>query len=814
MERFICIHGHFYQPPRENPWLEAVEIQDSAYPYHDWNERVTAECYAPNTASRRLDGEGRIMGIASNYARISFNFGPTLLSWMEDNSPEVYRAILEADQQSLEWRSGHGSALAQVYNHVIMPLASRQDKLTQVLWGIRDFEHRFRRFPEGMWLAETAVDIETLEVLAEAGIAFTILAPHQAWRVRKNGGGKWQDVSGMRIDPTRAYLCRLPSGRRITLFFYDGPISRAVAFEKLLNRGEDFADRLQSGFSGHRHWPQLLHIATDGETYGHHHRFGEMALGHALDYIERNGLARLTNYGEYLALHPPTHEVQIFENSSWSCSHGIERWRSNCGCNSGGRPGWDQGWRGPLRSALDWLRDQLAFRYESRMKEMLKDPWSARDDYIELMGDRSERAVAGFLDRHALRRLDETELVTVLELLEMQRHALLMYTSCGWFFDEISGVETVQVLQYAGRAIQIAQEYFYNGLEDAFRERLAEARSNLPELGNGARVYERFVKSAMVDLIKVAAHYAVSSVFEEYAGTTKVFSYRVCREDSRLLQSGRTKLQLGRIRVRSSITGERDRITFCTLYFGNHAVNGGVRAFLGEEAYRVMQDEITRAFEESDFASIIRLMDIHFGMHTYSIRDLFRDEQRKILQRVLAGTLEDFEKTFIDLFENNRLLMGFVQETGMPVPRRFLTTAQIALNLELQKAFAAEDLDVERIRGIIAEIGSWQGDIDAVDLEFLMRRKLERAMDDLLGNPEEITLLNRAQRLAEIVIALPVDLNLWQAQNTYDTLGRSVYPAYRERARNADRHAADWVANFSSLGQLLFFNVPAFLAAQ
>jgi alpha-amylase/alpha-mannosidase (GH57 family) len=811
MERFICIHGHFYQPPRENPWLESVEIQDSAYPYHDWNERVTAECYAPNTAFRSLDGEGRIRGIVSNYARISFNFGPTLLSWMEENSPEVYHAILEADRQSLAWRSGHGNAMAQVYNHIIMPLASRRDKMTQVHWGIRDFEHRFSRPPEGMWLAETAVNIETLEVLAEAGIGFTILAPRQASRVRKVEGGKWRDVSGMRIDPTRAYLCRLPSGRRIVLFFYDGPISQAVAFEKLLDRGEDFARRLQSGFSGHRHRPQLLHIATDGETYGHHHHFGEMALGHALNYIERNGLARLTNYGEFLALHPPTLEVQIFDNSSWSCSHGIERWRSDCGCNSGGRPGWNQGWRAPLRSALDWLRDQLALRYESKVKKLLKNPWSARDDYIEIMQDRSESAVAGFLDRHARRKLDEAELGALMGLLEMQRHALLMYTSCGWFFDELSGIETVQVLQYAGRAIQIAEEYFGNGLEDAFRERLAAAGSNLPELKNGAQIYEKFVRPAMVDLIKVAAHYAVSSVFEAYPETTKVFSYLICREDSRLLEAGHTKLQIGRIQVRSTITGERDLITFCTLYFGNHAVNGGVRAFLGDEAYLVMQDEITRAFEESDFAGIIRLMDTHFGMHTYSIRDLFRDEQRKILTRIIGGTLEDFEETFIKLYENNRIVMGFVQETGMPVPRRFLTTAQIALNLELQKAFAAEEVNLERIKGIIAEIGSWQGEVDAVDLEFLIRRKLERAMDDLLGNPEEITLLIRAHRLAEVATALPVDLNLWQTQNYYDTLARNAYPAYRDRARTADEQAAGWVKNFRNLGQHLVFDVQAYL---
>ncbi|MGB7031206.1 MAG: glycoside hydrolase, partial [Syntrophobacteria bacterium] len=321
MERYICIHGHFYQPPRENPWLEVIEQQDEAHPYHDWNERITAECYAPNSTARILDQQGRIEKIVNNYARISFNFGPTLLSWLEVNDPEVYGAIVEADRQSQHIYSGHGSALAQAYNHMILPLANRRDKYTQVLWGIRDFQYRFGREPEGMWLPETAVDLESLEILAELEIRFTILAPRQALRVKQLHGGEWVDVGRERIDPTMAYTLRLPSGRTIAIFFYNGPMSRAVAFERVLKDGEAFARRLLDGFSDERNWPQLSHIATDGETYGHHHRFGDMALAFVLNYIETKELARLTNYGEYLALHPPTHEVEIFENSSWSCSH-------------------------------------------------------------------------------------------------------------------------------------------------------------------------------------------------------------------------------------------------------------------------------------------------------------------------------------------------------------------------------------------------------------------------------------------------------------------------------------------------------------
>src|SRR5713226_7115894 len=422
MERSICIHAHFYQPPRENPWLEAVERQDSAYPFHDWNERVTSECYAPNGAARILDGAGRIRQIVNNYSRISFNFGPTLLSWMKDNATKTYDRVLQSERESAERFGGHGSAMAQVYNHIIMPLANDRDKQTQVRWGKRDFESRFGRKPEGMWLAEAAVDIPSLEALAKEGIKFTVLAQHQAARVRKLGGRSWKDVSGARIDPSRAYLAKLPSGNKINLFFYDGPISQAVAFEKLLESGAAFAERLKNGFSDKRTWPQLMHIATDGETYGHHHKYGDMALAFALDQIDTEHEIRLTNYGEFLQKHPPELEVQILEDTSWSCYHGVERWRSNCGCNTG-RAGWNQEWRAPVRAALDHLRDAAAKVFEEKGADLLKDPWAARDAYIEVVLNRSPESLWLFFEAHSRRHLEHAETVAALNLLEMQRHA-------------------------------------------------------------------------------------------------------------------------------------------------------------------------------------------------------------------------------------------------------------------------------------------------------------------------------------------------------------------------------------------------------
>ncbi len=499
MERYICIHGHFYQPPRENAWLGRVEWQDSAYPYHDWNERVTAECYLPNATSRILDGEGYIGRIVNNYAKISFDFGPTLLAWMESNSPDVYRAIVAADRESRNKYSGHGSALAGVYNHMIMPLANHRDRYSQVSWGIMDFEHRFGRRPEGMWLPEMAVDLETLDIMAELGLKFTILAPHQAGQVRRLGASDWNDVRGGSIDTTQAYRVDLPSGRRFNVFFYDGPIAGEVSFTDILKNGDVFAGRLFNAFSDKRNYPQLVNIATDGENYGHHHRYGDMALAFALDRIEANGLARLINYGEFLEKYPPAREVEIIEKTSWSCVHGVDRWWSDCGdrAGSGDHPDWNQKWRTPLRNAFDWLRDNLAGRYEEKARRLFKDPWAARDGYIDVVLDRSQDSVNRFFNEYAVRVLSGDERTTALKLLELQRHALLMYTSDGWYFDELSRPEPVQVMQYAGRAVQLAEELFGDGIEEGFLSVLQQAKSNLPAQGDGRRIYENMVRPAM-----------------------------------------------------------------------------------------------------------------------------------------------------------------------------------------------------------------------------------------------------------------------------------------------------------------------------
>ncbi len=806
MERYVCIHGHFYQPPRENPWLEAIELQDSAYPFHDWNERIDAECYAPNSASRILDGEGRIASITNNYANISYNFGPTLLAWMKEKSPETYRRVLDADRESSRKFSGHGSALAQCYNHMIMPLANRRDKYTQVRWGIRDFEFRFGRRPEGMWLPETAVDTETLDILAEHGILFTILSPYQAWRVRQKRRS-WRDVTGGHIDPTLAYKLRLPSRRKMAIFFYDGPISRAVAFERLLDRGEFLADRLVGAFSDARPWAQLAHIATDGETYGHHHRHGEMALSYALEYIEENNLAKLTNYGEFLDRQPPVHEVRIYEDTSWSCVHGIERWRSDCGCNTGGEAGWNQQWRQPLREALDWLRDTAAGFFEHRGHELFTDPWAARDDYIEVILDRSPEARESFFSRHATHMLAGSERITALKLLELQRHAMLMYTSCGWFFTEISGIETVQVIQYAGRVLQLAKQLGGPDLEPGFLDRLECAKSNLPDHRDGRVIYEKFVRPAMVDLEKVGVHYAVSSIFENGSRTGRIYSYSVDCQDYRLLTAGKARLALGRAKITSEITLDATELTFAVAHIGDHNVSGGVREYRDEALYDAAAEELASVFLQGDFAQLIRVVDREFEPGTYSLARLFRDGQRKIARQILESSLGDADAAYRQIYQNHVSLMRFLASIGMPPPKRLEMAAEVTLNSDLRGELEKDDLDLERIAALVEEAQVAKVPFDAPTLGFAIRQTLERKAERLSAEPRDLSLLEELDAAVGMAVALPFEVTLWRVQNLYYNLMLTAYQEFRTTSGNGDRGTNGWGERFRALGTKLSVRV-------
>ena len=773
--RFVAIHGHFYQPPRENPWLEAVEVQDSAAPYHDWNERVTAECYAPNSAARRVDAANRILDIVNNFEKISFNVGPTLFAWLERHAPEVYRKIIEADRASVRARGGHGNAIAQVYNHMILPLATRRDKVTQVAWGLADFRARFGREAEGMWLPETAVDDETLEVLAEAGVRFTVLAPGQAWRVRATGEEVWHEVNHA-VDPSRRYVWRGPRGLSLTLFFYDGPISRGIAFEDLLQSGETFVARLRSGFHDERPGAQLVHCATDGESYGHHSRFGEMALAAAVQQLEQAGDVTLTNYGAFLAEHPPMHEVQVHQASSWSCAHGVERWRSDCGCRF--RGDWHQRWRAPLRETLDWMREQVDAFYEARASAYLKDPWKARDEYVEVVLDRSPGRLDAFLARHQRVALDEGARLETRRLLEMQRNRLLMYTSCGWFFDEISAIEPVQILRYAALAMQYLRDLGGGHLEPELIRRLEAAPSNVPAYRHGGEVYRRLIVPAEVDLRRVIAHYAIAGMAEEPPENTRVYAYWVRRLDEARQAYGGTELRIAHVRVASEITGEARAAMYAVLHFGGHDFACGIRAWENGTAYERMKEDLLQRYGRYTLADMVRGMDQYFPDESFSLTHLFIEERRRVLARVTRAVLERYEETYRRIWDESRKLVGYLHQAEAPIPealamvgRHVLEQAIIA---ELERMGDPDEPPAisQRVFELSREASDLGFELDLTPAKPVMGRAvgLALATADAEPTPERVA---DAVRLLEGARQLGVRYGLWATQNRFFDIWRA-----------------------------------------
>ena len=829
MSRFVCIHGHFYQPPRENPWLEEVEIEDSAYPYHDWNERITAECYAPNAASRILDSNRKIIDIANNYAKISFNFGPTLLTWLEQNKKEVYLAILEADKESINRFSGHGSAIAQVYNHIIMPLANSREKRTQVIWGIKDFTFRFKRKPEGMWLPETAVDIETLEILAEQKIKFTILSPKQASRIKPVNDTQWTDVSQGGIDSSLPYLCRLPSGESIAIFFYDEGISQEIAFSNLLENGEVFTNRMIRYFSQYQKQTGLLTIASDGETYGHHHRFGDMALAYALYLMESKNLAQITIHGEYLSKNPPTHQVEIKENTSWSCTHGVERWRDDCGCCTTGSivqmtasnslahsVARDemrtvkscalisrQKWRSPLRQAMDWLHQTLVGLYDDRMRSYITDPWQARDDYIDIILNRSPQNIELFFSKHAVRTLSDEEKVQTLKLLEIQRNGMLMYTSCGWFFDDISGIESVQVLRYACRAMQLVREVAGIDPEPDFISILKNAPSNVPEYKDGAQVYRNFVKTAIVDLSRVGFHYALSSLIVDSPEKIRIKNYTLRNEAYEKTEAGEIKLAVGKVFLYSDITWEENTLMFAVLHLGNHNFMGGATELVDEKTYVSMRDELMDGFSKSDIPRMILCLEEHYGSRFYSLWDLFRDGQRKVLYLILDSTLADMESAFRHIYNQFFPLLHAMKEMQIPPPKVLEDPVGYIINLDLKKILSDNDLDTKRLAVLVDEMTRGKFTPDTATLVFTASTAITNLMQRLIKNPDNILLMEKITVIFKILSPLSLNYNLWECQNYYFHIGRETAAAMQARAGAGETPARQWIGLFEELGGYL-----------
>ena len=812
MNRWVCIHGHFYQPPRENPWLEAIEPQPSAHPYADWNERITAECYRPNSAARVIDGHGQIIKIVDNYERMSFDVGPTLMSWLEEHAPDVHQALVDADRASLARFDGHGSAMAQAYNHMIMPLASPRDRQTQIRWGVADFRRRFRRAPVGMWLPECAVDLATLEALVAEGIRFTVLAPHQA-RAWRQPGREWRTTP---IDPGRCYRCALPSGKSIDLFFYDGSTSQAVAFERLLADGHQIINRMISRGDVEDGAPTLCHIATDGETYGHHHRYGDMALAWALTQVEANWQGtRLTNYAEFRARNPPTWEVQLAESTSWSCAHGVSRWRDDCGCNSGGRPGWNQRWRRPLRESLDWLRDQAARALESVGALLFRDPWAARDGYIDVVLDRTGTARDRFLAAYASHRLDGGERVRALSLMEMARHAMLMYTSCGWFFDDLSGIETVQCMQYAARVAELIEDVGGDPVEPELVDRLAHGSSNLESEGDGGKIWTQRVRPARVDPEKVCAHVAVHALVEGGPiGERGVAGYHADFVDRSGRRSGRAKMVAGTVRVRSKLTEAATSLCFAGLYLGEQHVTGGVRPTPAPAEWASIVEELTSALKTGDVFAAQRAIDRHFPGAQLSLSALLPGDRERVLGTILAEPIAKAEEQLETAYDEHAPLVRWLVARELPVPVVLQVTAEATLRRRVLANLRAEHASFPALREQIIEATEVKVSLDTPEIALAASRGLQRLIDRVARTFDDNEIeahgiaLDTVARAAEVAARMKSAVDLWSAQNaTWRLLER--LPELRRRARSGESIAAQAAADLERLARSLRLAVPA-----
>jgi alpha-amylase/alpha-mannosidase (GH57 family) len=770
MERYLCIHGHFYQPPRENAWLEKIEIQPSAFPYHDWNERITKECYYPNAFSRVLNDDQKIIDIVNNYSKISFNFGPTLLSWMEQHASETYQAILDSDRESQQNFGGHGSAMAQVYNHMIMPLANRRDKETQIIWGIEDFRKRFGRQPEGMWLGEAAVDSESLELMAKHGIKFSLLAPRQAARFRKIGEQNWTEG----IDPNKHYKYTLPNGESITLYFYDGERSQNVAFKGVLQNGKAFAHDLMEGYRGNVE-NEFVHIATDGESYGHHHKNGDMALAYCLRYIEENNFTKLTNYGQYLSLFEPKYEVQIHENSSWSCVHGVERWRSNCGCHTGGEGHWNQKWREPLRTALDNARDTMIDIYENGMASFVDDPWAMRDEYIEVILDRSKPNLRSFLKKHINKKLTNDERTHVMRMLEMQRNAMLMYTSCGWFFNDISGIETLQILQYACRAIQLGESESEYRFEDKFLEDLSRGHSNRTAEGSGKDIYLKHIKPYMLTLTQVGMHYAVASLFADNPQSLTVLNYDCNSIFFDRRSAGIQKLAYGTTRVKSKVTTSEKEFSFVVIYLGQHHLIGGTSRRLSTEEFEPISSALCKAFDQSNISQVVDIIKEGFKAHTFSFFGMFKDEQMKLVNQYLAESEELAYDSYRKIYDRNYNIMNVMRVENLQIPPTLKQNIEDVINIEFKDLLVNGHFSIQKMDELCDEVIKWGIQLNEDLLNAKLNDKLDAMFREFLLDHSNLKVLDDI--LATIKLFKKVSLNpiLVNLQNGVFELSKTMY---------------------------------------
>ncbi len=779
---FVVMHGHFYQPPRENPWIEEIELEESAYPFPNWNARITRECYTPNTCARIRDDQLRLLDIVNNFRYINFNIGPTLLSWLAANAPVTYQRLLTADRES-QARLGFGNAIAQAYNHVILPLANARDRETEILWGLRDFAVRFQRRADAMWLPETAVNLEVLRDLAEHGMRYVILSPWQARRIRPLKGGAWQDVSSGNIDTTQPYRCYVEAGkgatarRFIDIFFYNGQTAAELSFGDLLHDSSRLLDHLGAALSPDRSRPQLLNVATDGETFGHHKHFGEMGLAYALSQLCPERDWRVTNFRAYLEVQQPVQEVEISlgpqgEGTAWSCAHGVGRWKRDCGCNTGGEAGWNQKWRAPLRQAFDFLNEKLALIFTQEGSRYLANPWAARNDYIEVILDRSEESREAFFSKHGAPGLSDVDRVQALKLLEMQRHVLLMYTSCGWFFADLAGLETLQVMKYAARALQIGQQFSSEDLEAPFLSILGEAKSNRKEMGCGRDLYLNKIRPSVITFPKLVNHFSISLLSNRQRQCDYyIYHYRSELLDYEEKSQGGLDLALGRVKLTSGITLNNQTLGYATLFLGSYLYRTQVKEWQTEFDFDDMVTVLFKALEEAP-EDIANALAAYFGPRYYSVRDMFKREKRDILQTSLQKVQDESELELLHGFTEAQPLLFTMAEEGFVIPPVFRLAATTALSRRITQilyAWAAGDEEHQPKR-------------DLADIISIAKKLTIHLKDDpagrLVANILEQRLVGLAQdfslpratgidNLLSLGAQLPVDVDFMEAQNLF-----------------------------------------------
>jgi alpha-amylase/alpha-mannosidase (GH57 family) len=816
-DRYVCIHGHFYQPPRENPWLGVIEKQPSADPFHDWNERIFAECYAAGARARIHDNERRIVRLVNNFLNLSFNIGPTLFAWLARYHPHTTRRIVAADRRSCERLGGHGNALAQAYNHMIMPLAGPRDKHTQIIWGMADFEHRFGRRPEGMWLPECGVDMETISALISHGIKFIVLAPEQAARVRHFHDPHWQECAGQSVDPRRAYRVfeRTEDGRKLynrhlDVFFYHEGLSHGIAFQHLLRSAEKLDHRVEEAYEEDRHEPQLISAATDGESYGHHEPYGEMCLAFFFENLARQHDEEITNFSHFLARVPPTWEAEIWEGergegSSWSCAHGVDRWIRHCGCSTDGDVGWRQDWRAPLREGLEALRARLDAIFEAEGTVLLHDPWEARDDYIRVRLDPRPEVREAFLARHArVAEAEEEQRTRIWTLLEMQRYGMFMFTSCAWFFADIDRLEPVQNLRYARRALEYAAVFTDEDLEALLVEHLERAASNQPASGDGAEIYRRQVLPARTSEENIAACYVLLALHELEPPR---FACRVAFEEE-------DRTPLGGLEAFRGVLRYEDGYTFRTThyaFFAAHTSDREAACILEPAADPASARRRLAAWSEEPLEQAHRRLE----EDGHLIRNLPREQRRALLHHILAGQLEEVANTFAQTYDRLQPLLSVLAENKIEPPEALTAAAESVLSQrfravcqDLAHREGFDDALAAQARDLLAEGERYDLAVDRSAAAPVMADRILEGLQRLIDEPD----LQAAGAAAETLTALmsfsrEVGFffeNGGRIENRYWYLLRCrVLPLVQELHRDEDtRPAAERAAGEAFVGRV------------